>query len=449
MHPAQRAIMLMRAGFFPHVAPQQYMAIDILRPARSIKIRAHEPEAVTTRSPNEIDPRDVGLDPEDVRAIWRSVEGFYRMRLNPSIALCIRHRGQVILDRAIGHFSGNEPGDPEDAEAVLATPDTLYNLFSGSKAITAMLVHRLHEEGKIHIDEPVATFIPEFAKHRKHRITIKDLLSHRAGIPAAPIQAVRVEYLADREALMEAIYDLRPIHKPGMHPAYHALTGGFIFDELARRVVGEDLREYMRRTVCEPLGFKNLNYGVGQDETHLVARNVFTGPEPAFLAKDLLIRALGRPMSVLVDLSNDPLFLTSIVPAANIIGTANEVSRFFEILLGKGTLDGVRVFKARTVDQAITPVVKGKFDRILFMPVPYSAGFMLSGDVFGFYGPMTPKAFGHLGFTTCLAWADPERDLSAALMTTGKPFITPELVIWLNIMRTIAARIPRKKELIA
>lgn len=74
---------------------------------------------------------------------------------------------------------------------------------------------------------------------------------------------------------------------------------------------------------------------------------------------------------------------------------------------------------------------------------------MLSGDVFGFYGPMTPKAFGHLGFTTCLAWADPERDLSAALMTTGKPFITPELVIWLNIMRTIAARIPRKKELIA
>lgn len=424
------------------------MAIDILRPARSIKIRAYDPEAVTTASPEEVDPLDVGLAPGDISAIWRSVETFYRMRLNPSIALCIRHRGRVILDRTIGHFRGNNPADPDETDEVLATPDTLYNLFSASKAVTAMLVHRLHEDGKIHIDEPVATFIPEFGRHRKHRITIKDLLSHQAGIPAAPTQAVRVEYLADREGLMEAIYDLRPLHRPGMHPAYHALTGGFIFDELVRRVEREDLRQYMKRIVCEPLGFEHLNYGVAPEYIDDVAKNVFTGPEPALVARELLLRALGRPMSTLVDLSNDPLFLTSIVPAANIIATANEVSRFFEILLGKGNLDGKRIFNARTVAQATAPVVKGKFDRMLFLPVPYSAGFMLSGDLVGFYGPMTPRAFGHLGFTTCLAWADPERDLSAALMTTGKPFITPELVVWLNIMRTIAMRIPRRRELI-
>lgn len=423
------------------------MAIDIFRPVRSAKIRVYDPEAVTTVSPGERDPLDVGLDPEDIKAIWRSVEAFYRMRLSPSIALCIRHRGEVVLDRTIGHFSGNAPGDPK-GEEVLATPDTLYNLFSASKAITAMLVHRLHEDGKIHIDEPVASFIPEFGRHRKHRITIKDLLSHQAGIPAAPTEAVHVEYLADREGLMEAIYDLRPMHRPGMHPAYHALTSGFIFDELVRRVEGEDLRAYMDRIVREPLGFKHLNYGVAPGTVPNVAKNVFTGPEPALVARELIVRALGRPMNVLVDLSNDPLFLTSVVPSANIIGTANEVSRFFEVLLGMGSLDGVRIFNARTVEQAIAPVVKGKFDRILLLPVPYSAGFMLSGDLVGFYGPMTPRAFGHLGFTTCLAWADPERDLTAALMMTGKPFITPELVVWLNIMRTIATRIPRQRELI-
>ena len=61
----------------------------------------------------------------------------------------------------------------------------------------------------------------------------------------------------------------------------------------------------------------------------------------------------------------------------------------------------------------------------------------------GLYGAKTPKAFGHLGFTNILCWADPERDISVALLNNGKPFLTPELLVWLNIPRTISARIPR------
>jgi CubicO group peptidase (beta-lactamase class C family) len=407
------------------------------------RVAAFDPESVTRISAREVAPETAGLRKSDVDAIWSSVVTYYQRRLNPAIALCIRRRGKVILDRSIGHVRGNAPTDPPDSPREIATPDTLFNFFSGSKAITAMLVHLLHEQGLIHIDEPVATFIPEFACHRKHRITVKDVLSHHAGIPAAPTESVNVDYLGDDERLLEAICDLRPVHRPGMHPAYHALTGGFVFGEIVKRVTGADIRAYITKYVREPLGFTHLNYGVAPDDLDRVALNAFTGPEPAWPARDLLMRALGKPMRELVDISNDPRFLTGIVPAGNLIASANEVSRFFEVLLNMGTLDGVQVFKARTVAQATRPVVRGKIDRMLFLPVPYSAGFMLSGKRVGFYGPSTPEAFGHLGFTNVLGWADPERDLAACLMSSGKPFITAELLVWLNVMRTIAARIPR------
>jgi CubicO group peptidase (beta-lactamase class C family) len=407
------------------------------------RVAEFDPEAVTRVSSAEVAPETVGLRQSDVDAIWSSVVTYYKRRLNPAMQLCVRRGGKVLIDRSIGHRVGNAPTDPPDAPREIATPETLFNFFSGSKAITAMLVHLLHEQGLIHIDEPVATFIPEFARHRKHRITVKDVLSHHAGIPAAPTESINLDYLGDSERLLEAICDLRPVHRPGMHPAYHALTGGFVFGEIVKRVTGADIRAYITKHIREPLGFSHLNYGVAPGDLDRVAMNAFTGPEPAWPAHDLLMRALGKPMRELVDISNDPRFLTGLVPAGNIIATANEVSRFFEILLNMGTLDGVKVFNARTVAQATRPVVRGKIDRMLFLPVPYSAGFMLSGKQIGFYGPSTPEAFGHLGFTNVLGWADPDRDLAACFMTSGKPFITAELLIWMNVMRTIAARVPR------
>jgi CubicO group peptidase (beta-lactamase class C family) len=70
-------------------------------------------------------------------------------------------------------------------------------------------------------------------------------------------------------------------------------------------------------------------------------------------------------------------------------------------------------------------------------------GFMLGAEVVSFYGLRSPKAFGHLGFTNVLAWADPDRELSAALMNNGKPLLSAKFLAWLDIMRVIAARVPR------
>jgi CubicO group peptidase (beta-lactamase class C family) len=122
-------------------------------------------------------------------------------------------------------------------------------------------------------------------------------------------------------------------------------------------------------------------------------------------------------------MSNDPRFLTAIVPSANIITTANDMSRFYQLLLEGGTLDGVQIFEPRTVRRATAEQSYLEADLTLGMPLRYSMGFMLGAKWLSLYGPGTSRVFGHLGLTNIVAWADPERQISAALLTNGKGFI--------------------------
>jgi CubicO group peptidase (beta-lactamase class C family) len=410
-----------------------------------VTVRAFDPEEVTTKSHRETDPRAVGLTSQDIEAIWGAVVAFYQTGLHPAIALCIRRRGEIIVDRAIGHASGNSPQDPEGTPLIQATPDTLYNFFSGSKAVTAMLVHLLQEEEQLHVDEPVATFIPEFAKKRKHNITIRDVLTHRAGIPPTPQEAIDLDLLSKPDEIVEAFCDLEPTHRPGSVQAYQAITSGFILGEIIRRVTGQSIRDFLTARVREPLKMRYFNYGVSPEQLDRVAVDSFTGPTPTWPYKNLVRIAFGASMRELVELANDSRFRTAVVPAGNIIATPEEISRFFEALLCGGSFEGTRVFDQRTVARATRPQVMGQVDRVLMMPIPLSMGFMLGGRTFGFFGPRTANAYGHLGFTNVLGWADPDRDISVAFMNTGKPLLSARMLAWLNVTRVIGTRIPRDR----
>jgi CubicO group peptidase (beta-lactamase class C family) len=190
---------------------------------------------------------------------------------------------------------------------------------------------------------------------------------------------------------------------------------------------------------------KHFNYGVPPEMLDRVAVDAFTGPTPTWPAKDLVQVAFGASMRELVVLGNDPRFRPGVAPAANLIATPEEISRFFETLLCGGTYEGTRVFDQRTVARAIEPQVTGQVDRVLMMPIPLSMGFMLGGRTFGFYGPRTATAFGHLGFTNVLGWADPDRDISVGFMNTGKPLLSARMLAWLNVTRVIGTRIPRDR----
>lgn len=405
----------------------------------AMHVRAFPPAEVTSRNEGgEVDPRRAGLEPADVEAMWTSVVRLYETGLHPAIALCVRRRGYVVLDRAIGHLRGNDPGAARDAARVPIRHDSLFNFFSASKAVTAMVIHLLDERGVLHLDDAVAEYFPEFGCNGKEDITIRQLLTHRAGIPVVPDVKVDASLLSDGGRLLGILCAAKPLSVPGRRLAYHALTGGFVLGEVVRRATGRDVRRVLREDVLGPLGFASFDYGVAAERVGDVAVNAFTGL-PSFPPQSwALERSLGLGAREATEMSNDPRFLTAIVPSGNVIGTANEASRFFQLLLEEGELDGVRVFARRTVRRAVREQSYLEIDSFLGLPVRYGMGFMLGGERFTPYGPHTPRAFGHIGFTNVVAWADPDRLLSVGLMTSGKPFITPGQIAWLRVARTIS-----------
>ncbi len=406
------------------------------------RIQVHDPAAVTTISERETDPREVGLKPAAVEAIWQSVVTYYKVGLHPALALCIRRRGRVVLDRAIGHSHGNAP-DQTGTPLQLATPDSLYNLYSASKCALAMLVHQADDQGLVHLDDPVCEYLPDFGRHGKHTLTLRHVLTHRAGVPSLPGDEVDLKLLADPVAVLERLCDAKLETQPGRKLAYHAVTGGFVLAAVLKAVTGQDLRTLLDKQVREPLGLKTFTYGVRPDQAGQVARCAFTGPRPPRSVAALLEKSLGVSVEEVVRISNEPDFLTAVVPSANIIGTPNEIGRYFECLRQGGSLDGVTVFPARTIRRAVAEQSYHELDDVIKLPIRYGMGFMLGADHLSFFGPNTPRAYGHLGFSNVMAWADPDRELSVAFLNTGKPILTPEVALWLRIMRVIARRVPR------
>jgi CubicO group peptidase (beta-lactamase class C family) len=394
----------------------------------------------------EIDPRRVGVDPDVLRTAWQNLESLYRSGIHPAIQICVRRRGEVILNRSIGHAAGNGPDDAPDCRKVLATTRTPFTLFSASKAITAMVAHLLNQRHQIHLDDPVCEYIPEFGVHKKQWITIRHVLTHRAGMPNLPANVMNLEQLNDPDGIMEVLCDAVPTWRPGRQLAYHAITGGFLIGEIVKRVTGKDIRAYLRDEILHPLGFRWMNYGVAKRDLKRVAHNYFTGPPPMPPLSTLLLRALGVPFRQVAEMSNDERFLTSIIPSGNVVATADELSRFYQLLLNGGELDGIRIFEPQSIRRAISEHSYLEFDLTLTLPIRYGMGFMLGGKWLSLYGPDTQYAFGHLGFTNIISWADPQRQIAAALVTNGKPLVYPELYYLWDAVRQIGIACPKEKQ---
>jgi CubicO group peptidase (beta-lactamase class C family) len=399
-------------------------------------------DEVTTLAP-EVPSRDIGLSHGAVHRVWLAIESLYRSGLYPAVQICIRRQGQIVLHRALGHARGNAPGQPASADKVLATPATPFLLYSASKAITAMVIHKLDERRLLHIDDRVSDYIPEFAAHGKDWITLRHVLGHRAGIPNLPPHAMDLELLEHPERVVAILADAKPVSRPGQRLAYHAVTGGFLLGEVVKRATGQDIRTVLRKEILDPLGLRWMNYGVAPEHVHEVAEDAITGlPVPPPIAM-LLRRALGAPIEQVVELANDARFRTGIIPAANIVSTAEELCAFYQCLLDLGELDGRRAFEPRTVRRALAEQAYWELDLTLGVPLRYSHGFMLGGELMSLFGPDTPHAFGHIGFTNIFGWADPERRLAVALLTSGKPILNVEIVRLLSLILAINTAFPR------
>jgi CubicO group peptidase (beta-lactamase class C family) len=386
------------------------------------------------------------MSAEGVERIWAGAERLFRRGMSPAITLCVRRQGQVVVDRSLGWARGGGPNDKSSGGRVLATPETPFCTFSASKAVTATVMHVLAERDVVHLGDRVTDYVPEFAGGGRDAITIGQVLSHRAGIPQLPRDMLDLERLEDPERIIEAIPRLRSVHRPGAAVAYHTVSGGFVLGEVVRRATGKDIRTVLAEVILDPLGFRWTNYGVAPGDVPLVGLAYPTGPRLVPPMSGLMTRALGMPIDELTELSNDPRLLTGIVPSGNVVSTANEMSRFMDLLRAGGTLDGVTVMKPRTIRRAIVETSYHEFDRTLGFPIRYSHGFMLGAKTMSLYGPDTDEAFGHLGFTNVSMWADPRRELAVGFITSGKPVVGPHLDALWRLFRRIGLEAPKVDE---
>lgn len=356
----------------------------------------------------EVDPHSVDLTQEAIFAIWEACQNLYRTGAYPLLSLCVRRRGEIVMNRSIGYLDDER----------IATTQSPICLFSASKAVTAMLIHLLAEQGKIRLNDPVSRYLPAFGQHGKDHITILQLLSHRGGVPRVP-NGIDTELLFDHEAALELVCAAEPDNNAGNVQAYHAITSGFVFNELIKITTGLNAQQYLDRTIRKPMGMRYFRYGLTKREQADVALNTSTGLDSALINR-ALASVLGADPGTVVELTNDPRFYKAIIPSANLFATAEEVSRFFQMLLNNGRWQGQQLLAPETVQAATHPLGPMKLDRSLMLPMRYSGGFMMGGSPVGIYGLETEQAYGHLGFANIFCWADPQREIAVSLMNTGK-----------------------------
>ena len=397
-------------------------------------------DAVTT-----IGPEDAGgLDPAAIERIWEAARHWYRAGMQPAVQLCLRYNGTVVLNRAIGHAWGNGPDDPADADRVPVSTNTPFCVYSAAKAISTTVVHMLVERGAFSLDDRVCDYLPSYTGHGKERTTIRHVMTHSAGVPFATGPRADVRRVNDSDYTRARLSEFKPIHRPGLVHIYHGVTWGPLVREIVSAATGRNIREILATEILDPLGFRWTNYGVAEADVPLVAPSYVTGkPLPAPIAAALRT-ALGGTMTQIIPFSNTPVFLTSVVPSSSTVSTADELSRFAEILRRGGELDGVRVMRPDTLAAAVRPCRRLRPDVATGLaPIRWGTGFMLGSKRFGPFGADAAAAFGHTGLTNVAIWADPARGLAAGLISSGKPGRHPEAGRFTALLNQITAQIPR------
>ena len=303
--------------------------------------------------------------------------------------------------------------------------DTLVSVASTTKGITAVCLNRLVEAGGVDLDAPVARVWPEFEQAGKRGVTLRHVLSHRAGLPAlrTPLPP---EALFDWERMTAALAAEAPFWEPGAQHGYHALTYGHLAGEVLRRVDGRSLGGYFREEIARPLG---LDFHVGlaaADEARcaeIVPLRAPPATDPRWRNKlhermrdksSLLGMAFGNPPRSRA-VVNTSAWRRAEIPAANGHGTALAIARLYGALARGGTQDGVPVLSPSALARATHEEAHGPDAVLAGLTTRFGLGFMLAHR--GLPLGSSPRAFGHPGMGGSLGFADPDARLGFGYVT--------------------------------
>lgn len=316
--------------------------------------------------------------------------------LHPGAQLAVFQHGVPLLELAGGStFEGGEP----------VTPSTLFQMRSITKLLATLVALRSLERGRFGLDDPVAAYWPGFGRNGKDAITVRQVMSHRAGIPDGP--ALPPEQLHDHAQVRAAIESLQPEWLPGTQNGYHAHTIGWVLQELVRAWEGQPLEGLLRSEILEPLGIEDLHLGLPRSEYGRMAR----------MTVEDSVRASMPRRAAMSDFINS--YEGVRLPIASVMGvsTARALASLMSMVALGGAAGGNRFLQPGTLAEASVPTnAPGYRDLRLGHPIRWGLGFIVGStpDIYG--SGERPRRLGHAGGGANVAWADPDSGVAVAFL---------------------------------
>ena len=302
-------------------------------------------------------------------------------------------------------------GWTDEARTAPWAADTLVCMMSVAKGVTAIAVAILMDRGELDIDQPVATYWPEFAQQGKEGVLVRWVLDHRAGLPALVDEPLWPGATFDREAMVGALERARPLWEPGTVAAYHVQTQGYILGELVRRITGEPIGEFVRREITDPLG---ADYWLGLPEREFGRtadllpnqRSRLIAARDAEAQDSLRVLALAQnPDWPWRDMVNSTEWRTSEIASASGHGTGRAVARIYAAMANGGAVDGVRLLSPEAVGR-ISEMQHNMIELVQERHYRQGLGVLLNSPDAVYMGPHE-EAFGHHGIGGSAGFADP------------------------------------------
>ena len=355
-------------------------------------------------------PEDLGIDSEKLEAVFARTRRDVDDGVLPSAQVAVARQGKLAGVRTFGVAKHGESEAP-------ATNDTLYTIFSSTKAVIASAVWTLFEDGLLKLDERVCDIIPEFGTNGKEVITVEQTMLHIGGFPLAPFAPFDWD---DRERRLQRFAAWRLNWEPGSRFEYHATSAHWVLAEIIERRTGREFRSYVRERILTPMGLNDFYIGLPAGLNGRVA-DVFhvepPTPPPG---------GWGEVTPDAILSFNRPDVRAVGVPGGGGIATAAGLAMFYQPLVNGGvTADGSRILKAETIDWA-TQVRTKEFHRdpILDYPINRALAVVVAGDdgnqaFRGFGKSASARAFGHGGAGGQIAWGDPVTGISVGYCTNG------------------------------
>lgn len=330
-------------------------------------------------------------------------------------ACAVYHHGRTVVD-LWGGIADVKTDRPWRA-------DTIACMNSATKGATAICALILAQRGRLDLDAPIAGVWPEFAAGGKETITLRMVLSHRAGL--ARIDGLAPDEASDRVRVLAALAAQTPNWEPGTAQGYHVTSMGWITGEVVRRISGRTLGQFFAHEVAAPLGL-DLWIGLPKQQEARFAPFVEFDPEVRSLLKEAMTgdtfaaQVLGPSRIYELDRrANGRRFHELELPFANGIGTARALARMYAAT--HHNLGGHHLLTDKTItDAVVARSAPGELDLVIGGERRYGTGFLLTPSLWADTGP---RAYGHDGAGGALGMADPDAGLGFAYLTNRMIFI--------------------------